>query len=355
MGEQATDTSERSAPASQWLAGTAVETVTPEEPMWMAGLSARDAPSEGTIQDLHAKALALEDDAGDRVVMVSLEILFVPRELRLAVERRCRSEFDLQPSSILITATHTHCGPEFIDWRARVYGVDDEYVDRAVEYADRLEDTVVDLVGRALEDRRPASPSYTHSRCGIASNRRLPTSDGVEFAQNPDGRSDPAVPVLAVEADESLLAIAFGYACHPVTVFENRYCGDWPGYAQEYLEAEYPAATAMFFQGCEGDQQVYPNSDVTYAKQHGRTMANAVQAALEAERRPITGPVRTAFEETELAFEPPPNVTPSKISSNPTTSSNGSAPRCCSKHSTNAASSRGRLPLRSRRSGSAPT
>ena len=65
-----------------WRAGVATAVITPREPMWMAGYAARTKPSEGKIHDLHAKALALESKHGTRLVVVSVDLIGVPRELR---------------------------------------------------------------------------------------------------------------------------------------------------------------------------------------------------------------------------------------------------------------------------------
>ena len=51
------------ADAKPWKAGVAVRAITPEGSMWMAGYGGRNSPSEGTLTDLHAKVLVLEDEA----------------------------------------------------------------------------------------------------------------------------------------------------------------------------------------------------------------------------------------------------------------------------------------------------
>ncbi|WP_101296820.1 hypothetical protein [Halegenticoccus soli] len=110
-------------------------------------------------------------------------------------------------------------------------------------------------------------------------------------------------------ADDPLcdpLAVLFGYACHATTLLVDRYSGDWPGYAVEYLRERYPGATVAYLPGCGGDQNPYPRRSLELAKQHGRTMANAVTAAVEAARRPVRGPLRLVYEEPTLRFDGPP-------------------------------------------------
>ena len=75
LGEKAT------AAAPSWKAGTARVAITPKEPMWMAGYAARTKPSEGAVHDLWAKALALEDPAGHRVLLITLDVCGIDRDL----------------------------------------------------------------------------------------------------------------------------------------------------------------------------------------------------------------------------------------------------------------------------------
>ena len=49
--------------------------------MWMAGYAARDKPATGKMTDLWAKALAIEDSAGKRAVLVTLDLVGVERQL----------------------------------------------------------------------------------------------------------------------------------------------------------------------------------------------------------------------------------------------------------------------------------
>jgi hypothetical protein len=287
----------------EWRAGVASTTITPDDSMWLAGFTARDEPADGAETDLHTKAVALTDTDGRTIVLVSVELLSIPAELRENLVRRCREQFGLGPESVAFTATHTHCGPIIQEFRGRMYGIGKDGVERALEYCDRLEDELVDIVGDALDDRQPAALEYGHARCGFAMNRRLPVEDGIAHSLNPDGPVDHDVPVLAIESNETLRAIVFGYACHATTLMTTKYSGDWPGYAMSELEERYPDATALFLTGCAGEQNPAPRRRLELAKQHGQSMANAVQAALVAPGRPVRGPLRLAHEEVSLSFE----------------------------------------------------
>jgi hypothetical protein len=137
-------------------------------------------------------------------------------------------------------------------------------------------------------------------------NRRLPTPGGVTNSPYPDGPVDQDVPVLIVESpDKELKTVVFGYACHNTVLGLYYYCGDYAGYAQEYLEAEHPGTIAMFMMGCGGDQNPYPRSTKEWAERHGRALANATEAAIIAHRTVVHGPLKSAYDYADLEFAPP--------------------------------------------------
>lgn len=293
----------------EWRAGTATADITPTEPMRMAGYGSREEPAEGTLQNIHAKAVAFEDETGTRFVAVGVEVLAISRSLHAAVTDVCDERYDLPATNLLLNASHTHCGPVYRERKTEVFSLNDEERAQAREYRSFLEATLIDVIGRALDSLIPVSLTYSHARCGIAMNRRFPLEDGIGFQPYPNGPVDHDVPVLAVESvdDETLRAVLFGYACHPTSLRIRKWAGDWPGYAMKYLEEEYPDATAVFVQGCGGDQKAYPQRELELTKHYGKALANAVRGALIAQRRPVHGPLRCAKEEIDLKFKDSPS------------------------------------------------
>jgi hypothetical protein len=113
--------------------------------------------------------------------------------------------------------------------------------------------------------------------------------------------------VLRVERpDGKLRAVLFGYACHNTTHSFYQFCGDYAGYAQQYLEEAHPETVALFMLGCGGDQNPYPRGTLELAQQHGRALANGVETALQTEPRPLVGPLRTAYDLATLEYATPP-------------------------------------------------
>lgn len=290
-----------------WRAAAGSVVITPEKPMWMAGYAARTGPSEGTEQDLFAKVLVLQDDQQNQAVIVTVDLIGIPQGFREEVTDACREKYGLAADSILLNASHTHCGPELRVSTIVHYGIDAAWESVSLEYSRQLVQKILDAIGTTLEKLEPARLEYSHGRAGFAMNRRLPTKNGVINSPYPDGPVDHDVPVLKVlGAENKLRAVLFGYACHNTTLSFNKFCGDYAGYAQEYLEAAHPGTTCLFMTGCGGDQNPYPRRTLDLAKQHGRGLANAVETALEAlQPQPVHGPLRIAFNHATLEFAEP--------------------------------------------------
>ena len=301
--------------ALSWKAGLASTVITPEEPMWMAGYAARNKPSEGKVHDLHAKALALEDTRGGRLVIVTVDLLGISRTTRDWMSEQVKQKYQLPAHRLLLNASHTHCGPvthqaEYSIYGDTVYGLPPEQVRRSRQYTETLRHKLLKLIGQALEDLAPVRLSYSHARAGFAMNRRLETDRGYRILPNPDGPVDHDVPVLRIDGPAGRLrAVLFGHACHCTTLSFYEFCGDYAGFAQEYIEQAHPAATALFIAGCGGDQNPYPRHGergLQYCMEHARTLANAVETALTTRQRPVDGPIRAAIGTTRLEFAPPP-------------------------------------------------
>jgi neutral ceramidase len=294
-------------PQGTWKAGLATVVITPEQSMWMAGYASRNKPSEGKVHDLHAKALALEDNAGTRLAIVTADLIGFPREFRDRMENEVGARYQLRPQGLLLCASHTHSGPELRAWRAtQTWDLPPEQIELSKQYAENLQGKLVELVGSALADLAPARLSYTHARAGFAMNRRLQTERGYVISPNADGPVDHDVPVLQVlKPDGRIRALVFGYACHNTTLSFYQFCGDYAGFAQQYVEQTHPGTTAMFIAGCGGDQNPTPRRTLEWAQQHGRALANAVEAALVARPRRVQGPLGLALEEVALELEPP--------------------------------------------------
>jgi hypothetical protein len=288
--------------APGWKAAISATVITPQRSIWMAGYSARKHPSEGKLQDIYAKALALEDSSGKRVVLVTTDLLGVTAKLASAVSERVLRKYGLSRERLMFNSSHTHCGPVIGRMLAVAYDLDARQWSDIDDYTKELEDKIVLTIGSALNDLHPARVSFGHSTASFAKNRR------VQFT--PDGPVDHDVPILRIDSPSGgIRAVVFGYACHNTTLPAEmcRINGDYAGFAQAELEKKHPRAVALFVMGCGADANPSPRGTEELARAHGAALANAVDRALGETLQPVDGPVRPAFETVPLSFDTPPS------------------------------------------------
>ncbi len=294
--------------AAEFKAGVARKVITPEGPIWMSGYAARTHASEGVLHDLWAKALALEDESGGRVVLVTLDVIGLPREVTNKIASRVKQEHGLERSQLVLNCSHTHSGPVIWPNLATMYDLlTPAERETLIAYAQRLTDTVVSLVGEALANRGPASLSAGRGSVGFAINRRRPAQGGPQIGVNPEGPVDHDVPVLKVAgADGKIRAVVFGYACHNTTLQAGWYqiSGDYAGFAQIEVEKSLPGTQAMFMILCAADQNPEPRGTVELAEKHGKSLGSEVVSVVSGPMIPVRPPIRTAYEEVPLAFAP---------------------------------------------------
>ena len=292
---------------TSWVecAGVARVQVTPTEPIFMKGYGSRTKPSEGVRQDLHVKALALQDETGATSVLVTSDLHSYTRRMsdtiaeavqktraaarsvdpqRLAYAQRARGD-----RGILASSLRGH---------QRRAGSGDPPLHRPAL------DQIVDLIGRAIADLAPADLAFGQGSAAIGVNRRR-LQNGTRHLP---GVVDQDVPVLTVRASGGALrAVVFGYACHATAApADYQIGGDWPGYAQAGIETDFPGATAMFVNGCSADCDPAPRSTVEAPKMHGDLMAVAVGQVVRRQMRPVSGPITTAFDYVDIPFQTPP-------------------------------------------------
>jgi neutral ceramidase len=288
-----------------WKVGVASAKITPDTMMWMAGYASRKEPAEGVELDLYAKAMVIEDAKGSKFALITMDLIGVPRNVRLHVAEQVEKQYNIPPSRLALNASHTHSGPELRSGRG--HGVADpaKHEADAAAYTEKLQKTLIGLVGTALNKGVPTTLYYSQARCGFAMNRRLPNGKGgYSNFPNPEGPVDHAVPVLkAADAEGKDLGYVFGYACHCTTLGHQKFSGDYAGYAQAALEEAHPGAVAMFMNGCSGDQNPYPRRTREVAETHGHSLATAVEAALTTKMKRLTGDILAAYEEIPLAYD----------------------------------------------------
>lgn len=293
--------------AADFKAGVARIAITPQAPIWLSGYASRTHPSDGVVQDLWAKALALQDSKGHRAVIVTTDLIGLPRAISDVVAARVAKQYGLERSELVLNSIHTHTGPLLRGHLNLMFDLSPQDGRRVADYSLQLTDNLVTVIGGALGNLVPARLSCGHGQASFAMNRREPTPNGIRIGVNPAGPTDHDVPVLKVAtAEGKLLAVLFGYACHNTTLPGGFYKigGDYAGFAQAGLERDHPGVTAMFLMLCGADQNPQPRGTLELAQQHGQTLATEVSRVLAGNLRPIHPKIRTAFRMLNLKFAP---------------------------------------------------
>lgn len=289
-----------------WKAGIAKAVITPEKAVWLAGYGSKRVP-DGKLHDLWMKALALEDKAGQRVVLITSDFQGVPKVMSDRVFQQARERFKLERSQIMLTFSHNHCGPRLGDDLIDYYPVEAEQEALVAEYTDQMVAKCVTMIGEALAALAPATLQTGSGQTTFAVNRRNNREADVpmllEQGKPLVGPVDHMVPVLTVtRPDGKLEAVLFGYACHPTTLSFLTWCGDYPGFAQLELEKAHPGTTAMFLNTCGGDQNPLPRRKVELCEKYGHMLAVAVEDVLKKPLKPVSPGIKTAFELIDLPY-----------------------------------------------------
>jgi neutral ceramidase len=289
-----------------WRAGAAAVKITPERPMWLSGYAGRTKPADGTLSDLYAKALVLEDPTGRRAAVVTMDLVGISRDLAAAVCDELKSKYRLPREAVFLSVSHTHSGPVVRGNLAAMYGLDAEQTRLVDEYAEQLKPKLVALVGSAIADLAPADLSRGRGYVTFAVNRRNNPEGTVPKMRDLGrlkGPVDHDVPVLTVRGkDGKLRSVLFGYACHATVLSGYEWSADYPGFAQAAVEKAHPGAVALFFAGCGGDQNPLPRRSAAFAEGYGRELARGVEDVLRAPMAPVTGRLGLSYAEVELPF-----------------------------------------------------
>src|SRR6185312_14385634 len=131
------------------LVGVAKGKITPKLGCELAGFDARKGVASGIHDDLFARALVIGDQ-DKAVVLVSLDLIGIPQQFTNAVRKAVHSATGIAERDIILSATHTHCGPVTI----KHFFNGDQDLD--VEYMDGLQVIVVETIKEAFARREPA-------------------------------------------------------------------------------------------------------------------------------------------------------------------------------------------------------
>jgi hypothetical protein len=220
--------------AAELRVGRAAVEITPPAGMPMAGYY-NIRLNEGVHDPLYAKALVLEA-GGTRAALVACDLIAAPWPLVEAVRKRVGGQTRIPPAHVMMSATHTHTGPEM---SADLVNVADQTLAIVRRYHAGLPEKIADAVRRAEADLRPARAWAAKGReDSVSFIRRFLMKDGSvgwnPGKRNPDivrplGSIDPELPLIYFDSPQGdPLAAYVNFALHLDTVGGLQFSADYP-------------------------------------------------------------------------------------------------------------------------------
>jgi hypothetical protein len=248
--------------AADFSVGAAQVSINPPAGAPLAGYYSL-RPSDGVLDDLHAKALVMESD-GAKAAIVVCDLITMPRDVTLAARELIAKQTGIPGDHVLVAATHTHTAPVLFRNAAR-----DDFDGGSSEASRQYTSALPLLITRAVADAN-AKVTPSSIRAGkvtvenVAFNRRYWMQDG-KVAWNPRkldpnivapaGPHDPEIGVLlfdSLQKDAQQSATFVNYAMHPDTVGGTKISADYPGVIADAIGRARPGLT-MFANGCCGN------------------------------------------------------------------------------------------------------
>ena len=299
-------------------AGAAAVVITPPLGVPMAGYyNARGA--EGVHDDLHAKAIVIEQD-GIKAALVVCDLIGMPQFIVEDARKLITSGTGVKGEMVMISATHTHTGPSLPGRSSRepLEGAPDtakEYVRKlpsliaqSVKEAEARLVPVTIMVGVGREDR-------------LSFNRRYFMEDGTvgwnpgklnPKIDRPAGPIDPEVSVVTFNTEDGTIATHVNFALHPDTVGGQEISSDYAHTLSQILsKVKGESMVTLFANGSCGDinhvnvESKEPQKGHGEAERIGTILAGEVIKTY-ARMKPVTaaGSPRAKSETVKLPLAP---------------------------------------------------
>ncbi len=217
------------------LAGAAEVVITPPVGTFLDGYGARTTGSIGVHDDLHARAIVI-DDGTMQAAVVGCDLIGVDRRLVAMARERASAATGIPAANMMIAATHTHAGPA---------GLRRDLDEPLTDVMSRtIAGAIVDAHGR----KRPAVlKAGRGSVDSVSQNRR-----------DPDGLADDVLRVLVFDSPDprdGVVGAVVNFACHATVLYHTnmRISADYPGYAVRTVQGIIGDAPVVFLNGACGD------------------------------------------------------------------------------------------------------
>ena len=266
--------------------------------MLLSGFGGRRQGNEGIHDDLHARAVVL-DDGETKVAIVSCDLIGFSLDSIATIRALAEGMTGIPGKHMLIAATHTHSGPAMGILRMRT---------QDPEWVSIVEKKVAGAIAEAHANLAGATLGIGIGNAQIGINRRERTpGGGMKLGRNPTGPLDADVGVIRVETTNAEpIASIIHHACHPVVLGgkNNHVSADFPGVATGFVEGATPGVRALFINGCAGNINSEPvGGTFADARRLGTILGAEALKTYEAIGLSPDVRIRCAAEEVEVPLQ----------------------------------------------------
>jgi len=229
--------------------------VTPASPIPLAGYGARHGNFTAIDAPLEASLAVFTDEGGDRVVLGSVDTLFIGQPVIEAIAAAA----DIPRERLILLATHTHNAPSLAPEVPQLGRYDPAYGDMVIgriAEAVRSLDVEAPLPISAGYGRQPAPynvnrrrPCWVLDYGALRRERRLRFGKAIALAPHRRGIIDSTVQAIVLrDAGGKVRSVVWSFPCHPAFYpFNGHVSPDFPGLVRDALRAAFGADCVVIY------------------------------------------------------------------------------------------------------------
>ena len=216
-----------------------------------------DKPYTEIHDDLYVRCVVM-DDGNTKAVLMSFDLIFHDRSLNNEIARYAKEKHGIEPSSVIVTHTHSHTTPATPNYnRYNPLTYNEAFERLLIERAKATLDRAVRTMFEGRLEYGSFDADFNISRRGMVNGKR-------KICPDFDYECDKEFFLMRLtDCEGNIRAIVCNYPCHPVFYpATDKISGEFPGRLSSLLEAEYYGAIALYTQSSAGD--VRPRTTVGY-------------------------------------------------------------------------------------------
>lgn len=300
-----------------WLGVSKID-ITPQSSVPLAGFATRSEAGgfEDVAHPLFARIFYFrhEDAEGKETValLVSADLIWWGSERVPQLKEQVKTRWGIPEQSILFHGTHNHSGPQTSTMFSDLLGKPD------LRYIVELEASILEGIGKAIDDQEAVSGELIKGRSGISVNRRKMENGECTYKANHDGPLDTELQIIRYRTKTGKQkAVLVHFACHPVITMENVVSSEFCGVAMEMLERQMGGqVVAGYLQGfCADinpvgrDGELILQGDDAEVKRIAARFAEEIRETMEGEGIPlIDRPLNAKVVSLPIPLQKPPTT-----------------------------------------------